>query len=97
MIIKVAVDGCSKGIANIEEAVPLEGLWEHADVLEVNDVETSSLDVEEEVAFANVGVTDGELIRQGDGQCRVSWAARKRLREKNGSIGSYGRLRFIPC
>lgn len=37
-------------------------------MLEVNDAKTSSRDVEEEVAFANVGIRDGELIHAFPGR-----------------------------
>ena len=54
-----------------------------------NNPDTASRDVEEEVVLGDVGVIDGEIIRQRDGGRRVSWAARKRLRERNGSITSH--------
>ena len=59
---KVSADGSGKGIADIEEGVGLEGLQEHADVLEVNDIDISSPDVIEEVVLANVGMIDEEIV-----------------------------------
>lgn len=38
---------------------------EQADVLEVNDAKTSSRDVEEEVAFATLGLIDGAGVMKG--------------------------------
>jgi len=38
---KVSADGGGTGIADIEKGVGLEGLWEHADVLEVDDPDIS--------------------------------------------------------
>ena len=48
-------------------------------MLEVDDTDTSSHDVDEEVVLANVGIVYGELIRQIDEWHRGSRAARKRL------------------
>jgi hypothetical protein len=96
---KVSADGGGKGIVDIEEGVGLEGFWEHAGVLEVDDPDISSPDVVEEVVLANVGMIDEEIVRKRYGWRRVSPAARKRLRESNGSITcheSSSRVRFIP-
>jgi hypothetical protein len=54
----------------------LEGLREHADVLEVNNPDTASRDIDEEVILADVGVIDCEIIWQRDGRrLRFSWEA----------------------
>ncbi len=71
--------GVCEGIVDIEEAVLLEGFLEDTNVLEVDDTDTSSHDVDEEVVLANVGIVYGELIRQIDEWHRGSRAARKRL------------------
>ena len=67
---KVLADAGNKGTRDIEKAVRLEGLREHADVLEVNDADTlrrGVRDVAEEVVLADVGMIYGEIIRQRDG------------------------------
>lgn len=47
-----------KGIVNVEECVLLEGLREHADMLEVNNSDTASRDIDNEIIVADVGVID---------------------------------------
>lgn len=59
---KVPADSGGEGTADIEESVLLEGLREHADVLEVNNPDTASRNVEEEVVLGDVGVIDKEII-----------------------------------
>jgi len=95
---KVSADGGGKGTAGIEEGVGLEGLREHADVLEVNDPDISCLDVVEEVDLANIGMIDEEVVRKRYGPRRVPREARKRLRENNGSMKSHQsrKVRFVP-
>ena len=54
---RVPADVGGKGIRDIEKAVRLEGLWEHADVLEAKDGDTLRQDVRdivEEVVLADV-------------------------------------------
>lgn len=59
---KVPANGGGKRPAGVEESVLLEGLREHADVLEVNNPDTAGGDVEKEVVLADVGVINGEII-----------------------------------
>ena len=66
---KVAADASSKGIRCVEKGVHLEGPGEHADVLEVNDADTSRcnvVDVVKEVVLADIGMTDDEIVWQRD-------------------------------
>jgi len=72
---KVSADGGSKGSVDIEEGVGLEGLWERADVLEVDDPDFSSPDVVKEVVLANIGMIDDEIVRKRYGRVRVTSAA----------------------
>lgn len=59
-----------KAVANVggKKAVSLKGFGEHADVLKVNDADTLGLTnvchVAEEVVLTDIGMTDGEIIRQ---------------------------------
>lgn len=55
----VPAGGGGEGTADIEESVVLEGLRKQADVLEVNNPDTASRNVEEEVVLGDVGVIDG--------------------------------------
>lgn len=47
-----------EGAADIKESVLLEDLRKHGDVLEVNNPDTTSRDVDEEIILADVGVTN---------------------------------------
>ena len=65
---EVSANGGGKGIADIEESIGLEGFWEHADVLKVDDPDISSPDFVEEVVLANVGMIDEEVVRKRYGR-----------------------------
>ena len=86
---KILADGGGEGTRDIEKAIHLEGLREHAEVLEVDNADTSSHDVEEEVVHANFGMIDGEIIRHRGGRCPFPRAVRKYLQERNGSIARH--------
>ena len=73
LIAESSADAGGKGFASIEEAVGTEGLWEHADVLEVDDADSAR--VEEEVLLLDVGVVDVILPERGQELLRLhlSW------------------------
>jgi hypothetical protein len=75
LMTKELADVVGQGMADIKKSVLLEGFREHADVLEVNNPDTASRDVDEEVILADVGVIDREIIWQRDGRRRFSWEA----------------------
>jgi len=78
----MVTDSSSKRTSDVEKGECLEGFRENADVLEVNDADTPSRDVVEEIMVGDVGMIDGEFVRQRDGRGRglsPSRAARKCL------------------
>ena len=85
---KVLADAGNKGTRDIEKAVCMEGLREHADVLEVNDADTLRRNVRD-VAEEVVGMIYGEIIRQRDGSWPFPQAARKPLLDRDSSITSH--------
>jgi hypothetical protein len=60
-MIKVNADGGGEG-TGMEESELLEGLREHADVLEVNNPDFVSRGVEEKVVLGDVRVIDAAII-----------------------------------
>ena len=70
---KITANIGTKGIISIEKGKRLEGLWEHTDVLKVNNADTSSGDVRgivKKVTLEDVAMVDSEIIRQRDGRLR---------------------------
>lgn len=63
LVAKFEAHADGKGPGTIEEGEGLEGLREHADVLEVDDVDF--VRVEEEVLLLDVGVVDATTVPEG--------------------------------
>ena len=96
LIAKSSADARGKCFASIKEAVGTEGLWEHTDVLEVDNAD--SVRVEEEVLLLDVGVVDVILPERGQELLRLhlSWklprtspAAPIPLCDRKGSISGH--------
>ena len=86
LVAKFATNAGGKGRANIEEGESLEDLREHADVLEVDDVDF--VRVKEEVLLLDVGAVDATTLPEGVQELhhRGEWSFRqaepRRLWEK---------------